>query len=619
MTLLPRLRATLAIALALAAAIVTTLGTAARAADAPPAGPGVKKVLRVAFSTAETSFDPARINDIYSSTVCAHIFEALYTYDHLARPVKVVPLLAAGMPEVSPDFKEWTVRIRPGIYFQDDPAFKGQKRELVAADVLYAFRRIVDPANKSPVAGTVLETGIVGLAELRKAALDTRKPFDYDTPIPGLTAIDRSTLRFTLAQPRPRFIDQLAISSKLGAQAREVVEFYGEKTGEHPVGTGPFRLKSWVRGSKIVLERNPGYRERLFDAQPAPGDAQGQAILALMKGRRLPIVDEVEVSVIEEAQPMWLSFLNRQIDALAGVSGSVPGDFVLQAAPGGKLAPNLARQGIQMFRTPRSDSAFLYFSMTDPIVGGMTPDKVALRRALSLAYDVGAEIRLARRGQAIRANSPVVPFTSGYDPAFKSEMSEYNPAKARALLDLYGYVDRDGDGWRDMPDGSPLKLVMSTEPDQTYRTYNDLWRRSMTAVGVRTEFETQQWPAHYKQAQAGTLQMWMLGASADVPDGQDMLGRLYGPQAGQGNFARFKLPAFDALYERMSPLPDGPERDALFREANRIAAAYMPYKYLVHRISTDLLHPWVSGYRRPVFWNEWWHMVDVDMAHRKQP
>jgi len=585
-------------------------------AGAVPVVDGGRKVLRVPFYGAETSLDPARAGDAYSATLTAHIFEALYAFDHLARPVKLKPLLAEGMPEVSADFRVWTVRIKRGVFFADDPAFKGRPRELVAADIAYGIKRVMDPANKSQFATGTQEEGILGLAELRQAALDGHKPFDYDAPVEGMRTLDAYTLRFTLAQARPRFLITLAQSGKLVAQAREVLDFYGAAAGEHPVGTGPFRLKQWVRSSKIVLERNPQYRERYYDAEPAADDAQGQAILARFKGRRLPMVDEVQVSVIEETQPMWLSFMNGEVDGLVAAAGPLPPEFAPIAVPGGKLAPHLAKRCIALHRVPRADTAYMYFNMNDPVVGGIAPANIALRRALSLAYDVDREIRLARRGQAIRAQGPTVPFAMGYDPQFKSDMSSYDPARARALLDMYGYVDRDGDGFREMPDGRPLKITYSTEPGQIYRTYNDIWRKCMAEVNIRTEFETQQWPAHYKQAQAGTLQMWMLGSTADTPDGQDQLKDLYGPQAGQQNFSRFNLPAFNAIYERMLFLPDGPEREKLFVEAKRIAAVYMPNRYLVHRIANDLVHPWVIGYRRPVFWNEWWHMVDMDNTRR---
>ena len=111
------------------------LGFAAAAALAAPAmeGAGAPRVLRYSFLAAETGFDPAQLSDLYSRTVTAHIFDGLYHYDHLARPVVVKPNTADGMPQVSEDFRTWTIRIKPGIYFADDPAFKGKKRELVGA------------------------------------------------------------------------------------------------------------------------------------------------------------------------------------------------------------------------------------------------------------------------------------------------------------------------------------------------------------------------------------------------------------------------------------------------------------------------------------------------------
>jgi ABC-type transport system substrate-binding protein len=449
--------------------------------------------------------------------------------------------------------------------------------------------------------------------------VDGKRKFDYDVPIAGLKAIDRYTVRFTLTEPRPRFLASLAGSSIAGAQAREAVEHYGDENGAHPVGTGPFRLKSWARAHQIVVERNPQYREVLYDAQPAPDDAEGQAILARLKGRRLPLVDEVQVSIIEEGQPRWLAFLNAEIDALASVASPLPPEFSSIASPNGKVAPHLARRGVRQMRTLDPDTTFFYFNMEDPVVGGYTAEKVALRRAISLGYDVEREIRLVRRGQAIPAQSPVVPHTSGYDPAFKSPASEYDPAKARALLDMYGYVDRDGDGFRELPDGSPLTITMSTEPDQIYRQLNEVFRTSLQAIGLQAKFEIQQWAAHLKQAQGGKLQMWGLGSLASDPDGQGSLARLYGPQAGQQNLARFKSAEFDRIYEAMLSLPDGPEREKLFYEAKRIVAAQMPYRNLAHRISTELLHPWVYGYRRTLFWSYWWHLVDVDPQRRPVP
>ena len=603
------MRRVIGLVAALGLAACTLLGAADGAPPEvfpdPAAQP--RKVLRYAFRVAETGFDPAQVIDIYSRTVTPHIFEGLYGYDHLARPAKIKPLTAAAMPEVDADFRTWTVHLQPGIFFADDPAFKGRRRELVAADYVYSFKRFADPASKSPAWGGLAQQGIVGLAEARQRALQGKLPFDYDAPIAGLQALDRYTIRFRLAAPRPRFLETLATGDLFGALAREVVETYGGDIAAHPVGTGPFRLAQWRRSSLIVLERNPAYRERYFDAEPAADDAEGQALLARFRGRRLPMIQRVEISIIEEEQPRWLSFLQARHDFVE----QMPAQFIDLAMPGGQLAPHLARKGVRGYRMVRPDVYFVVFNMDDPVVGGLAPAQVALRRAIGLALDVPREIATVWRGQAIPAQSALLPQTTGYDPAFKSEMGDFDPARAKALLDLYGWIDRDGDGWRERPDGSPLLLEMLTQPDNQSRTLDELRAKNLAAVGLRLQYRPAKWPENLKAARAGQYQIWRVGGSAAAPDGLPSLARFHGPQLGGQNLARFALPAFDAIYERLEVLPDGPERLALFRQAQLLGIAYAPYKTLVHRIVTDLAQPTLIGYRRPLFWQDWWHMVDI--------
>ena len=225
----------------LSLALLALLGPAATVAAADEAAvPAPQKVLRYAFRVAETSFDPTQINDIYSRIVTGHIFEALYTYDHLARPVKFKPLTATALPEATDGWRTWTMKVQPGIFYADDPAFGGKPRELVAEDYVYSLKRFADPAVKSPNWPSVQELRVLGLAELRQKAIDGKRPFDYDTPIEGLQALDRYTLRFTLGRPRPRFAENLAVGHTFGAMAREVVEGYGDRIMEHPVNPMPY-------------------------------------------------------------------------------------------------------------------------------------------------------------------------------------------------------------------------------------------------------------------------------------------------------------------------------------------------------------------------------------------
>ena len=252
------------------------------------------------------------------------------------------------------------------------------------------------------------------------------------------------------------------------------------------------------------------------------------------------------------------------------------------------------------------------------MVGGYTPERVALRRAIGLAYDIGREIRIVRRGAAVAAQAPMPPGTFGFDPAYRSDNASFDPARAKALLDTYGYLDRDGDGWRERPDGTPLLITMATQSSNIERQFDEIWQKSLAAVGVRIRFETAQWPENFKAARAGKLQMWALGSTAGTPDGQPALEYMYGEAIGSGNLARFKLPAFDAIYRRMLELPDGPERAALFTEAAKLVAAYLPYKTHVHRVYTELNHPWITGWRQAPFRTESWQFVEVDTALRRR-
>ncbi len=605
-----RRRALLGAAAALCA--VPPAPAAAAAATANGAGQGLK-VLRYAFLIAETSFDPAYVTDLYSRTVISGIFDAPLAFEFLARPVRMRPNTLVAMPEVSADFRRFTFRVQPGIHFADDPAFKGQRRELTAQDYVYSLKRHYDPRWKSGNLYLLEADKILGLSELRRESLAQKKPFDYDREVEGLRALDRYTFEIRLADPKPRFLYHFADGSFTGAVAREVVEAYGDKVGDHPVGTGPFMLKDWKRSSRIVLARNPGFREVLYDEHPPAGDERLQAIARQFKGRRLPLVDEVHISVIEEAQPRWLSFLNEEQDLIE----NVPAEFANVAFPNDQLAPNLAKQGMGMTRYSRADVSVSYFGMENPVVGGYEPHEVALRRAISLAVDVDREIRLARRGQAIAAQGPIAPNVWGHDPAFKSTMSDYNVARAKALLDMHGWADRNRDGWREQPDGQPLVIEYHTQPDQQSRQLVELWQKNLAAIGIRVEFKTAKWPENLKASRAGKLMMWGVGWTAAQPDGDTFLALGYGPNKGQANHARFDLPAFNRLYEQQRSLPDGPERQKLMADAARLMIAYMPYKVHVHRIFTDITQPWVLGYHRNIFVRDFWRYVDIDVARQR--
>ncbi len=209
------------------------------------------KTLRFSSSTAETSYDNAFASDESSQTITERINEPMLGYHYLARPAKLTPRTLEALPTISDNGATFLCKVQKGIFFTDDPAFKGKRRELTAADYAYSLKRLLDPAVKSPWLFLV-EGKIVGGDEARAAATKTGK-FDYDTPMPGLEVVDRHTLRIRLKAPDYNFAYMLAMPST-GASAREAVEMYGLDYGSNPVGTGAYQLlkSEYKRTSKTA-------------------------------------------------------------------------------------------------------------------------------------------------------------------------------------------------------------------------------------------------------------------------------------------------------------------------------------------------------------------------------
>ena len=569
-----------------------------------------RKVLRTVAIQSENSFDPQFESEEGSLQYCESIFDSMLTYDYLARPVKLVPNVLMAMPEVSQDGSVYLFRIKPGIYFAGDPAFKGRRRELVAADYEYSLKRLLDPKVRSPWK-FLLDGKIAGAQGVMAEAAKSGR-LDYDATMEGLRAIDRYTLRIHLTAPDFK-LPQILATPATGALAREVVETYGVDIGAHPVGTGPYLLKEWRRSSRVVLEANPGFREEIFhgEAEDTPDDA---ALMKILAGRRIPLNDRIEVNVIEEAQPRWLAFLNREIDLIE----LLPEEFANVAAPGGKIAPNLAKQGIRLVREAKPDVWFTLFNMEDPLVGGYTPEKIALRRAIALAIDTSAEIAIVRNGQALQAQSVIPPGIPGYDPDFRNPYGVPDPAKSKALLDLFGYFDRDGDGYRELPDGRPLVIEFWSAPNLFARRQDELIQKSLQAIGIRIAIRKAPVQELRKLGKQGKLQMRSDGWQADYPDAENFFQLLYGPNAGQANYSRFNLAQFDRMYEKTAAMPESPERNAIYRRMSNLDLVYAPWRMAVHRIQNHMYYPWVTGYKKHPFLSKSWRYLDVDVARQQE-
>src|SRR4051812_13610028 len=566
------------------------------------------KVLRVTFQAAETGFDPVRVTDYYSSMIIEAVYDTLLSYDYLARPAKLVPRAAESMPQVSADGKTYTFKIKKGIYFTDDPSFKGKKRELTAQDFAFAWRRFFDPKYRSPYA--FLFTGkIVGLDALGEQAKKTGK-FDYEAPVAGLQTPDRYTLVIRLTEPDVNF--QYVVSFPLtSAVSHEVIDAYGEESPAHPVGTGPFYLKRYVRSSKIELATNRGFRGMTWDFEPGD-NPRFKHIAERMRGKRLPAIDGVEVSIMEETQSRWLAFQRGETDIeyqLAEVSPTFMTDD-------GKLKPEFVARGIQLDRMVDAEIVYMYFNMQEKIddkpnpVGGFGKEKMALRRAIMMAYKIDDQIRIIRKGQAGRAQYPIPPGVSGHDRDYRPTVV-YDPRAANALLERYGYK-KGADGYRHQPNGQPLTITYTSTPTERDRQFDELTKRALDSIGLRMEIRKERFPEYLKSQKRCRVMFGNAAWIADYPDGDNFMQLLYGPNTGESNNACYKSAEFDKRYAKSRAMHPGPERDRLYHEMTRIMEVHGAWLLLDSRVRNSLLQPNVVGFtKHPVLHAEW-QFIDLD-------
>jgi ABC-type transport system substrate-binding protein len=581
---------------ALAAAAI--MGADAHAAADPA------KVLRIA-SPDITSLDPQQGTDLYSTRIASHIFEGLYQFDYFATPAKVIPNTAEALPEVTDGGKTWTMRVQKGIFFTDDPVFKGKPRELVAGDYVYAIKRHLDP-NLRNGGNPALTELIAGARPVVDAARTSGAKMNYDAPIEGLRAIDRYTLQIRLQSADYTLLERLA-DLQMMAVAREAVEAAGADVMSRPVGTGPYRLREWRKASRVVLEANPRYRTIKY---PESSDPRHKALVDAMHGKTLPQIGRIELAIIEESQPELLAFMQGDLDLML-----LGGDDAKRVFDNGKLKPELAKKGVQHVRFGAPSVTFTYFNLEDPVVGGYSKAQVALRRAIGMGYNIDEAIRVLFAGNALPANQLLPPGVNGHDATVPPK-SQYDPAAARALLDRFGFKDIDGDGYRETPDGKQLTVVRGTLPESWYRDMDTLWKKSMDAIGIRMQINQQTFAELLNMMRAGKLQMFNLGYRSLEPSGYQILQTLWSKERRDTNPSQFKRPEYDAAYEAFLRTPSGPERTALARKMSEIAQAWMPMVLHTYGIGNAIYYPWLLGYWPSQFGGSWKY-ADIDVARRK--
>jgi oligopeptide transport system substrate-binding protein len=562
------------------------------------------KILRTIFPVAETGFDPSTVRDLYSNIVVQAIFDTLYTYDYMARPATLVPNAAAAMPEVSSDGKTYTIRLKKGILFTPDPAFGGKRRELTMADYIYSWKRLFDPKLASPHAW-LFDNKVLGFDQL---ALDAKKSgkFDYDKAVPGFELLDKYTLRIHLKQTDFN-LGMILAHQPTSALAHEVVKKYGDNKGEvasNPVGTGFYKLSQWVRGNRIVLDENTDHLPETWDFK-AGSDPEDARIVRQMQGKKMPQIKRIDISVIIEDQSQWLSFQSGDIDLF-----QLYGPLAPKALLNGKLRPELVAKGVQLSRLIDPEISYNYWNMEDPVLGGFSKEKIALRRAIAMAHDIDEGIRIANNGEAVRLEFPIPPGVVGHDPAYRS-LLQYDPALANKLLDRFGYK-KGADGWRTLPDGKPLLVRFATQNGAAGVLSAEMWRKTYNSIGIRMANDSMVFSDILKAEKQCKLQARTSAWIADYPDADNFMQLFYGPNTHQNNNGCYQDPQYDAWYEESRKMGDSPERNLLYHKMARQMEVNASVLIGYARYRNMLAQPSVLGYKKHPILGQEWQYFDIE-------
>ncbi len=575
------MKKTLLIAI-LTAAILTITGCGRSSPDNDPN----EMVLNLSLNSKIKSLDTIAMRDEYTNMVASQIFEALYQSHYLKRPYVYVPLLAESMPQISDDKLTYIIKIKKGVLFQDDKCFPGGKgRELKAQDFVFSFKRVADIKNLSENWSS-LDDKFVGLNEFREytKTCKSAEEVDYYREIEGLQAPDDYTLIIKLKRPWPQLIGTALTDNLTSPTAKEAVDYYGKDIISHPIGTGPFKLKQWRRGSFIELVRNENFRGELYPSEGEPGDAEAGYLDDA--GKMMPFADKVIWTIIEESQPAWFLFLQGRIEVK-----SIPKDNWDESLTAtGELTPAMKQRNIHLKTFSDPSVFYIGFNMLDPILGKNKP----LRRAINLSFDRKKFIDLFYGGRHQIAHGLIPPMMAAYDPKIKEKgYARYDPNQARKLVKEAEKLN----GGK-----LPIFKLSMQGTGSFYRQFGQLMTKFFNDIDLEIEVLYMDWPTFQEKTNAGDVQIFSAGVGVGIPDSQQFLSLFYSKNWAPGsNKFHYLNPEFDKLYEKIEVMSDSPERTKLYRKMELIILEDCPAAFTNHRVAYALHHDWYKNYKPHVF------------------
>ena len=545
------------------------------------------------------SLDPVRGSSVYDNKGCSYLYQPLLQYDYFQRPLKLKPLLLAEMPKISEDGKTFNFKLRDDVCFHDNKCFPdGKGRKIKPEDFFYSLKRMADASNE-PKAWWLMSDTIVGFDEFKKEQNEAAKQggkFDYDAPVEGMKVISDTEFQVVLKEPLYRFSYVLAMF-QTAVVSREAVEHYKSKFSKNPVGTGPFLLEDWVFGSHMFFTRNPNYFEEHFPEDPGLNEDGSEPYLGYKRdselgfykdaGKRLPILDRVEVRMYTETQPLWLKFKNKELDYARVAKSNYDAVFIQRTKAPRK---EITEAGVTYHSLPLLDFIYNGFNMDDPDYGGYTEEKKKIRQAICLANDFDEKNRTFYNNDNLIYDGPIPPTLDGHPENHLLEYSYMGPdiARARRLLEEAGH-----------PGGKGLPpLVFYTSKAAESAELAEMFERHVNKIGIKVDIRLVDFSTLSDKMREREAPFFGLAWGSDYPDAENNLALFYGPNESPGsNGFNYKREEYDKMYEQIRVMKPSPERTAIYEKMRDMVIEDCPVVGSMGRVRKYLVNPRLKNFK----------------------
>ncbi len=471
-----------------------------------------KKIFRYNQASGVSSLDPAFARDQANIWAVNQVYDGLL---HLDDELNIVPGIAESW-SMSEDGRQFIFILSDNVFFHDHEVFpNGKGRKVVAEDFVYTFNRLIDTETASPgswiFSGKLSETNPFVAKDDHTFILNLKAPF---RPILGIL-----TMQYTFVVPK------------------EAVERFGKDFRVNPVGTGPFKLKTWQEGTAVFLSRNENYFKSI-------------------NGSQLPFIDGVKITFIDNKKTEYLNFRKGQIDFISGLDASYKSELLTNE---GKLIPELEDE-ITLYKAPYLNTEYLGILSNDlPEDEKDNPLTIKeIRQAINYGFDRKEMIKYLRNGIGIPAECGFVPYGLPSFDCAKVSGYKYDPAKSKELMNQAGF-----------PGGAGLREIQ-LYTNESYKDLCTFIQKQLTEIGIKIKLEIVP-SAFQRELMSKSKAMFFRGSwIADYPDAESYLAMYFGEHTAPPNYTRFQHSSYDSLYRLALVENDDGKRHGLYQQMDKV-------------------------------------------------